>query len=247
MCHQAIRRSPPGENQASGDASAAPAQTGTGSDPPEEVGDQNQHCDVSQETQSENVGQDPMVQPEEMESVEQGDGEKQDQSDEPQGQNLCFSSTGDFVRFASPTSSCSSGDFNCSQVLLGNPSLPDMPTQSEECSKEPPLPSSPDAVNGQMFEGPSDNFEVKLNAAVYPGVPQDDVGEHKGFVRTPDSGNSFDSPKLSNKSNDMSGLGSCNENSEPLKHSVDSQSCDENGVHLHSDLEPPPAETDCPH
>lgn len=129
MCHQAIRPCPPSENQASGDAPAAPAQRGSGPDPPEEVGDQNQHCDVSQETRSENVGQDPMVQPEEMESFEQGDGEKQDQPAEPQGQGLCFSSTGDST---GPTSSCSSGDFNCSQVLLGNPSLPDMPTQSEE-------------------------------------------------------------------------------------------------------------------
>lgn len=247
MCHQAIQPSPPDESQASGDALAAPAQRGTEPDPPEEVGDQNQHCDVSQETQNESVGQDPMVQPEEMESFEQGGGEKQDPPAEPQGQGLCFSSTGDFVGFASPTSSCSSGDFNCSQVLLGNPSLSDMPTQSEERSKEPQLPSSPDAVNEKMFEGHSDNFEVKLKTAVYPGVPQNDMGEHKGCVSTPDSGNSFDSPKLTNKSNDMSGLGSCNENSEPLKHSVDSQSCNENGVYLHSDLEPPPAETDCPH
>lgn len=134
MCHQAIQPSPPGESQASGDASAAPAHRATGPDPPEEVGDQNQHCDVSQETRSEGVGQDPMVQPEEMESFEQGDGEKQDRPAEPQGQGLCFSSTGDFVKFASPMSSCSSVDFNCSQVLLGNPSLPDMPTQSEEAT-----------------------------------------------------------------------------------------------------------------
>lgn len=70
--------------------------------------------------------------------------------------------------------------------------------------------------------------------------------KHKG-VRTPDSGNSFDSPKLTNKSNDMSGLGSSNENSEPLRRSVDSQSCNENVVYLRSDLEPPPAEMDCPH
>lgn len=67
-----------------------------------------------------------------------------------------------------------------------------------------------------MFEGHSDNFEVKLKAAVYPGVLQNDVGEHKDCVRTPDSGNS--SPKLSHKSNDMSGLRSCDENSEPVKH-----------------------------
>lgn len=231
MCHQAIQPSPPGKSQASGDAPAAPAQRDTGPDPPEEVGDQNQHCDVPQETQSESVGQDPMVQPEEMECFEQGDGEKQDQPPEPQEgvKGPSFSSTGDFVGFASPTSSCSSGDFNCSQVLLGNPSIPDMPTQGEECSKEPPLPSSPDAVNGKMFEGHSDNFEVKSKAAVYPGVPQNDVGEHKGCVRTPDPGNSLDSPKLTNRSNDMSGLRSFHENSEPLKHRV------------------PPAETDCPH
>lgn len=97
MCHQAIRPSPPGISQASGVAPAAPAQRDTGPDPPEEVGDQNQHCDVSQETQSESVRQDPMVQPEEKGRFEQGDGEKQDQPTEPQEgvMALSFSSTGD--------------------------------------------------------------------------------------------------------------------------------------------------------
>lgn len=248
MCHQTVRPTPPGQSQASGDAPAAPSQRDTGPDPPAQEGDQNQDNEVSQETRSEAVTPDPTEQQEETESFGRGDCGTQDQPAEPHGevQGLRFSSSGDFVGFGSPESSCSSGAIFSSHVLLGKTSPPNMHNEGEEVVKDSPLPFSPNTVNENTMEGQSDTNEAEFEVTLCPRVPQNDDGEHGSCVGTPKSWNNLDSPESNNANGNLEASGmslvdsqtsvkSCNENSELLHCTDDPQTYNDNGTYLDLD------------
>ncbi|XP_044022767.1 RING finger protein 145 [Siniperca chuatsi] len=203
MCHQTVRPTPPGQSQASGDAPAAPTQRDTGPDPAAQEGDQNQDNGTSQETQSDAVTPDPTKQQEETESFEDGHCGTEDkgQPAEPHReavQGLRFSSSGDFVGFVSPVSSCSSGGISSSHVLLGKTSPPNKHNQVEESDKNFPLPLTPNAVNENTVEGQSDSKRAELEVTFCPRVPQNGDGRYDSCDGTPKTWNSLDSPESSN-------------------------------------------------
>ncbi|XP_040917171.1 RING finger protein 145 isoform X2 [Toxotes jaculatrix] len=145
MCHQTVRPSPGGQSEASGDT---PAERETGPDPTAQEGNQNPDNNASQEMQSDSITPDPTEPQEERESSEDGvcgTGDK-DQPAEPHrkaAQGLRFSSSGDFVGFGNPVSSCSSGGFSSSNVLLGKTSPPNMHKSGEENGEDSPLNENP--------------------------------------------------------------------------------------------------------
>lgn len=247
MCHQTVRPAPQGQSQASGDAPAAPTQRDTGPDLPAQEGDQNQDNDMSRETQSEAVTPDHTEQQEEMESFEHGDCGTPDQPDEPHGevQGLRFSSSGDFVGFASPVSSYPAGAIFSSHELLGKTSPSNMHGKGEEVGKESPLPLSPYAVNENMVEGQSDINEAEFEVNFCPRVPQNNDDEHGSCVGIPQSWNSLDSPESNNanKNLETSGISlidnqtsvrSCNEKLECIE---DPQTYNNNGAYSDLDLD----------
>lgn len=253
MCHQTVRPTPPAQSQASGDGPAAPTQTDTGPDPAAQEGDQNQDNDTSQETQSDAVTPDPTEQQEETESFEDGDcgtGDK-DQPAEPHReavQGLRFSSSGDFVGFVSPVSSCSSGGISSSHVLMGKTPPPNMHNQGEQSGKDSPLPLTPNAVNENTKDGQSDSNGAELEVTFCPRVQQNGDGKHDGCDGTPKSWNSLDSPESNNADKNLeasftslvdsqTSVKSCSENSELLECIDDPQSHKGNGAFSDLDLD----------
>lgn len=225
MCHQTVRPTPLGQNQASGDAPAAPPQGDVEPDPPAEEGVQNQAGGLNQETRSEAEAPDPTEQQEGMESFGQEDSGTQDQPAETheEVQGLRFSSSGDFVGFASPVSSCSSGDSFSSHVLLDKTSRPNVNNEAEELVKDS---VSPNAVNENSVEGQSDTNEAEFNSFC-PTAPRTDDSEHESCVGTTKSVNGLGSPETNhaNKSLEVLGMSladgqtpviSCDESSELL-------------------------------
>ncbi|XP_035530476.1 RING finger protein 145 [Morone saxatilis] len=224
MCHQTVRPNPPGQSQASGEAPAAPTQREPGPEPPPQDGDQNLDNGTSRETQSEAVTPDPAEQQEQTGSFGDGDrgAENKDQTEEAV-QGLRFSSSGDFVGFVSPVSSCSSGGISSSHVLLGK-TPHNMQNQGEESGNDSPLPLTPNAVNENMVEGQSDSNGAEFEVTFCPRGPQNGNGSCDG---TPKSWNSLGTPISNNADNNLEALGmslvdsqtsvkSCNENSELL-------------------------------
>lgn len=231
MCHQTVRPTP-GQSQASGDAQTAATQRDT--DPPAREGDQNQDNGTPREAQSEAATRNPTEQQEDRESFVDGDcgTEDKDQPAEPQGeaaQGLRFSSSGDFVGFVSPVSSCSSGGISNSHVLLDKTFPPNMLDRGVESDKNSQLPSTPNAVNENNYSNGAE-FEVPF----CPGVPQNSNGEPEGRDGTPKSWNSLNSPEsnITESNLETSGMSlvdsqtsvkSCRENSEPLDCTDDPQ------------------------
>ncbi|KAI3367422.1 hypothetical protein L3Q82_026280, partial [Scortum barcoo] len=245
MCHQTIRPTPPAQSQASADDPAAPAQRDAGPDPAAQEGDQNQDNDTSQETQSEAA--DPTEQQEATGGFEDGDcgTEDKDQPAEPHSeavQGLRFSSSGDFVGFVSPVSSCSSGDVSHSHVLLGKTSSPNIHHQGEERSNDSPLLSTFNAVNENTKGGQSDSNGTELEA-FSPRVPQNGDDKHDDCVGTP-KWNSLDLPETNNAEASVTSLvdsqtsvKSCSENSELLECIDNPQNHKGNGAFSDLDLE----------
>lgn len=122
MCHQTVRPTATAQSPASDEAPTAPAQRAAGPDPAaEQERDQSQDNGTSEETQSDAVTPDPTEQRESFEDGDGGTGDK-DKPAEPHReavQGLRFTSSGDFVGFVSPASSCSSRGDSSSHVLLG--------------------------------------------------------------------------------------------------------------------------------
>ncbi|KAA8579237.1 hypothetical protein FQN60_007178 [Etheostoma spectabile] len=227
MCHQTVRPTLTGQSPASGDTPAAPTpiQRDTGPNLAAQEGDQNPDNGTSQETPSDATTPDPTEEREETKSFEDGDCgcENKDKSTENNReavQGLCFSSSGDFVGFVSPVSSCSSGGNFSSHVPLGKKSPLNMANKGEESGKDSPLPSS---LNEYTVESQSDTNRAELEdiSTFSPRVAQNANGNnHNSCEGTSESWNSFDSPE-SNKKHEASGVSlvdspsvkSCNENS----------------------------------
>ncbi|KAM8737101.1 RING finger protein 145 isoform 2-T2 [Acanthopagrus schlegelii] len=232
MCHQTVRPMPSGQSQASGDAPEAPAHRDAGPDPAAQEGDQNQNHDTSQELQSESeaVTPDPSEQQDQTGRFEDGDCEREDKADGEAAEGLRFSSSGDFVGFVSPVSSSS---------LEGVSSETFPPyVQGEESGKDPPLPSTLNAVNENTAENQSDSNGAECNVTSCPRVPQN--GD-----RIPKSWNSLSSPEseFTNANLEASGFSldsqtsfkSCN--SELLDCNDDPQIHKGNGTYSDADLD----------
>lgn len=248
MCHQMVRPTPQGPSQASGDAPAGPAapvQRDTGPDLPAQGGEQNQE-DMSEEMQSEAVTPDPTEQQEETESFEHGDCGTQDQPAEPhvEVQGLRFSSSGDFVGFASPVSSYSSGTIFSSHVVSGKTSPTNMHGKGEEVGTDSPLPLTCNAVNENTVESQSDINE-DFKATFCQRVQQNNDDEDGSCVGTPQSWNGLDSPESNNAEKNLktsvvclhenqTTVKSCNEELECIG---DPQTYNSNGAYSDSDLE----------
>lgn len=243
MCHQTVRPTPTGQSPASGDAPAAPAQTDAEPDPAaQQEGHQNQDNGTSQETQSDAATPDPSEQQEETISFEDGDFRTEDE-DKPAEthreavQGLRFSSSGDFVGFVSPVSSCSSGGDCSSHVLMGKTSPPNMHNnKGGESGENSPPPSTPNEYTVED-QSESNGAELEDSSTFCPRVPQN--GD--GCEGTPKSWNGFDSLESNNNFEASGGslvdnqtsVKSCNENlelSDPPSHKG-------NGTYSDSDLD----------
>ncbi|XP_049918072.1 RING finger protein 145 [Epinephelus moara] len=238
MCHQTVQPTPTGPSPAPGDAPAAPAQEDAAPDPAaQQEGDQNQDNGTSQEMQSDAAASEPTEQQEETKSFEDGDCGTEDEEEAVHG--LRFSSSGDFVGFVSPVSSCSSGGDSNSHVPLGE--TPNMHNEGEVSGKDSPLPST---LNENTVEDQCDSngAELKDSSTSCPIVAQNGDDSCEG---TPESCHSLDSPE-SNTNLEASGVRlidsqtsvkSCNKNSELLDGTDDPLSHKGNGTCSHSDLD----------
>lgn len=232
MCHQTVQPTPPGQSQASGDAPEAPAQRDAGPDPAAQEGDQNQNNDTSQETRSESeaVTPDPSEQQDQTGGFADGDREREDKADGEAAEGLRFSSSGDFVGFVGPVSSSSLAD-------VSSKTFPPY-VQVEESGKDPPLPSTLNAVNENTAENQSDSNGAEFNVTSCPRVPQN--GD-----RIPKSWNSLSSPESNNTNTNLEASGfsldsqtsfkSCN--SKLLDCNDDPQIHKGNGTYSDSDLD----------
>lgn len=232
MCHQTVRPTPTGPSPAPGNATAAQPQRDVEEPDPgtEEV---NQDLDDNTETQSDAETPDPAVEEESCgdQGCEAGDGVR---AGEPEGeavQGLRFTSSGDFVGFVRPATSCSSAEVSDSDSLR---------------SKTPPNMKEEDST----AEGYSES-----KTTVYPKSPQHGEGEHD--IETPESclksNNAESNPEASDTSHK-----SCKENSDSSSSSqTHKSSCTERlnlSPHRPPVCPPPPplaaqtqtTETDCP-
>lgn len=234
MCHQTVRPSPSTQSRASDQLAASPVQGDTGLETPADERDQDQDNSMVGQTQSESVAAQESTEQPGVDGRGAGDdGGKPVQPAEPNEgvRGLCFSSTGDFVRFSSPVSCCSSSqNVIHSHMLRQNPSHPDTSTQGEEDSEAAPCPSSLGALNGNIFEVQSDYPHAKSDAAA---CPDNDSGHERTEVLNSTHPNGHEKTK-------MSEVGSLLEISELLNHVDESHSGSENGTHSHSPQEPPP-------
>uniref|UniRef100_UPI003AAD48FE RING finger protein 145 n=1 Tax=Centroberyx gerrardi TaxID=166262 RepID=UPI003AAD48FE len=187
MCHQAVRPTTPGPSQGSGDAQAAPPQRDMGPDlaAQERERDQTAGNNAAQEAPSDPVTPSPAERQERTESS--GDGACGGADDDSPGdprkkavQGLRFSSSGDFVGFVSPVSSCSPGGISSSHASLGETPPNNMHSPGEESGetqsghagvsfKTPDAslpPSTPAAVNEDDAESRSDSEGAGLCAAL---------------------------------------------------------------------------------
>lgn len=245
MCHQTVQPFQAGQNQASDDALAAPPQRDTGPEPAAQEGDLNPDTGTPLEMQSDDVTPGPTE--EQLGETESfGDGDcGTDDKDQP-AQGLCFSSSGDFVGFVSPVTSCSSGGLSSPHDLPGI-TLSNMHHQDEENGNDSSPPST-HTVNECVVEG-QDSKEAELIDSVTscPGLPQDGYGEHDGTAK---SWNSLNSTELSNADENQEAVShpvnfvesqtfvkSHNENSELLDCTDDSQSHRGNGTCPDLDLD----------
>lgn len=246
MCHQTVRPSLPDQNQASGDGPAVPPQRDTGPEPAAQEGDLNTDTDTPQETQSDDKTLGSTEQQlEERESFVDGDCGTEDKDQPAPG--LRFSSSGDFVGFVSPVTSCSSGGLSSSQDLPGI-TLSNMHNQGKENGRHSLLPSTHHSVNERMVEGQdSKEAELKDSFTSCHRLPQNGDGKHDG---TPKSWNSLNSPESSYADKNQEAVWhpvsfvesqtfvkSCDENSEHLDCTDDSQSCKGNGTCPDLDLD----------
>lgn len=124
MCHQAVRPVPQGQNQGSDDTPAAPPQRVPEPHPVAQDGDQNLNNNNAQDTQSDPVAPVSTEQLKKTEHSEEGGSGTADESaptDHHRNtiQGLRFSSSGDFVGFVSPASSCSPEGVSSSHVPVG--------------------------------------------------------------------------------------------------------------------------------
>ena len=230
MCHQTVRPSQSAQGEASGDVQA---EGDAGPDLTESEGTQNP------ETQGDNVSPDPIEERGKTEESEDGAHwtEAQDQRAEPHreaAQGLRFSSSGDFVGFVNPVSSCSSGGLSGSHVLQGKTSPHNVHNPGEESGKGLPLSSAPDKMNGNSVQGHRDSKGPGLE----PGAT---FCEPKNCDGTPKSQSSLESSESDNADKNQEavsrGFGqtsvkSFNENSELLGCNDDPQSRTGNCTHL---------------
>ncbi|XP_054469908.1 RING finger protein 145 [Anoplopoma fimbria] len=248
MCHQTVRPTTTAQRPASGGAPAAQTQRDARPEPAEhQAGDQNQNNGASQETQIEAVTPDPAEQQqEETKSSEDGECGRQDK-DGPADthreavQGLRFSSSGDFVGFVSPVSSCSSGDSSSS--LLGKTS-PNMHNEGN-LKKDSLLSLTLNDVNEHTVEDQSNcnGAELDDSSTFYLREPQNGDGDkHDSCEGASKSWKSFDSPE-SNRNHEAPGTSlvdcqtsfkSYNRNSELLDSIDDLQS--HNSNETYSDL-----------
>ncbi|XP_023286132.1 RING finger protein 145-like [Seriola lalandi dorsalis] len=253
MCHQTVRPAPQGHSEASGDA---PAERYAGPDPAAQEGNQIQDNGAHQETQIDDVTPDPSEQEKERESSEDGacgtdDGDQPDELHTKAAQGLGFSSSGDFVGFVHPASSCSSGAISSSPVLLGKTS-PNMHNPGEESGNDSLPPSTPNNVNTMKDQSDSEGAGLEDGATFCLRVPQNN-GEHDSCDGKHKSWNSFDSPESNNADQTPEAVSrgagrvcsqtfveSCNENSEVLDCIEDPQSHKRNNTYSDLDLEPVP-------
>ncbi|XP_034531526.1 RING finger protein 145 [Notolabrus celidotus] len=236
MCHQTVRPTSPGP--ASEDAPAA--QTQREAEPEPAAPEQDQNLDPSTETQGDAVTPDP--------AKEEGDcttGDK-DQPGEPQGeavQGLRFSSSGDFVGFVSPATSCSSTGAPASDSPLDKTS-PNTHNQGEDS----PTPLTPHAGNENTAEGQSDSCGVTSS----PMGPHNSEGKHEDCEETPESWICLNSNNA--EASDVSlddihtSVRSCKENSDCTDDSLTCRSSSSERLKLPphrppTDCPPPPAQT----
>ncbi|XP_018521766.1 RING finger protein 145 [Lates calcarifer] len=238
MCHQTVRPTPTDQTEASGDA---PAERDEGPDLTAQEGNQNPDDGASQETQSNDVSPDSTEQEEEREGSEVGACGTEDK-DQPAGphmkaaQGLRFSSSGDFVGFVSPASSCSPLNKH---------------NTGEDRNRDSPLPSTHNDVNKNTMKGQCDSKGVGLeDAATFClRAPQNSNGEHDGCDETPESWNSSDSPQSNHADENQEAVShgtslvdsqtlvkSCNENSELLDCIDNPQTHQGNSTYSDSDV-----------
>lgn len=263
MCHQTVQPTPSGPSQASGDAPSAPPPRDAGPDPAAQEGEQNLDNSVSQQTQSDAVTPVPPEQLEETENFGDGDcgtADKVQSADSHRKavQGLRFSSSGDFVGFVSPVSSCSPAGISSTHVLPSETSPFNMYNPGEENGEEQcgdaqvrfrlPQPA-PDAVSEDAFESRSDSKRAGFEdgTASCSSVPQNGDGKYDSCVWTHKSWNSFDSLETNNYDDNPEALSSesdnqmsvklCNENSELLDSLEGPQSHKGNSTYSDLDLD----------
>lgn len=264
MCHQTVRPTPSGPSQASGDAPSAPPPRDAGPDPAaQEEGEQNLDNSASQQTQSDAVTPVPPELQDETENFMEGDcgAADKDQSAESHRkavQGLRFSSSGDFVGFVSPVSSCSPAGISNSHVLPGETSPFNMHNPCEENGERQcgdtqarfrqPEPT-PDAPNEDAFESrsASKGAGFEESSTFSSSVPQNGNGKYDSCFGTHKSWNSLDSldtnnyddnpDSLSSESDNQMSVKSCHENSELLDSVEGPQSHKGNGTYSDLDLD----------
>lgn len=233
MCHQTVRPTP----TAPGDPPAAPPQSDMEEPHPAAAAEEDQNQDTSTETQSDSASPNPAKE----ESCEDEDCDTGDKvpPGEPEGeaaQGLRFTSSGDFVGFVRPVTSCSSVGVSGSDSLSSN--------MQEEAS-----PLTPHDGSENTTEGQSDSNRAKSEAAAFPAVLLNSEGDHDD--ETPES--CF----KSNPEASVTSHTSCQENSDCSSGSQTHKSSYTERLklspHTPPDCPPPPpaaqtqtTETDCP-
>ncbi|XP_068195748.1 RING finger protein 145 [Antennarius striatus] len=238
MCHQTVRPIPSGQSQASGDTPATPNQADGGSDPPVQE-DQNPANAAS----SEQEAPDPSEQQQEEESGgEDCETEDKNQLGEPhkEVEGLLFSSSGDFVGFACPGSTFSSGCISGSQSPSGQTSSEILDDKSD---KDSLLSSTSYAVIENTIDGQHDANGAKVELSVFPKVPQNSHDEQDHYDGTPKPSNGLRT-NITNKTlelcdltrtNGQMSVKSCSENSELSDCFDEPQTQNDNGTLLDSD------------
>lgn len=243
MCHQTVQPFQAGQNQASGDAPAPPPppQRYMRPEPAAREGDLNLDTGTSIDMHSNDVTPGPTEQQlGERESFGDGDCGTEDKDQSAQG--LCFSSSGDFVGFVSPVTSCSSCGLSSLVNDLPGITISNMQHQDEENGNDllpPPSTGFTRTEDESVVAG--HGAELKDSFTSCPGLPQHGYGKPNGISK---SWNSLNSKESSNADKNQESVShpvnsdmSHYENSELLDFTDDSQSRKGNGTHLNLDLD----------
>ncbi|XP_068607906.1 RING finger protein 145 [Brachionichthys hirsutus] len=226
MCHQTVRPTPSDQSHASGDAPVGPNQADTGPD----LLDQE---DQTSATSPEQEAPDPFGPHKDTEDCGGGDHGTEDKNEPVEG--LLFSSSGDFVGFASPASTFTSGSVSGSHSPLGQTSSTLLDDKSVEDS---PLPSTSNATTENTPNGQRDSNGAKSEVSVCPTVSKHSDDEHDRCDGTLKSSNGLHTNRSTSQTAEscvircaksQTSVKSCSENSELSDCCDDPQTLNDNG------------------
>lgn len=216
MCHQTVRPTSPSQSRGSAEGESAPPQRDAWPDLVAQEEEENTANGLSQETQSDAVTTEQLEETHHPGDGDGGTADKRQSADSHRTavQGLCFSSSGDFVGFVSPQSTCSPGDTSSSPeplsktVNMHNPGEVTGEGDLRTATSRQPTSDAPDVAASESRRD-CNGAGVNVNSSSCSAVKPNTEGNYDCCVGTQKLRSVFEAPETNYSDENSSGVSFC--------------------------------------